>query len=152
MKSSAECAVEGLWCETSVNRKPLLHLRISSSVVHIAELKDFLSVRRCSRTAMPCRMCEVNKEDVSPWFRAPKSCWKNVQRSVRKNFRWKRAISHLGRIMGKMLLLLFSPVLVKFSFVGVYENVNVYALFSFESMQNLPLRKGRASKDCYRTC
>lgn len=64
MKPLADVAVEGLLCSTMDKRCLLLHMMVASDVAGIPESEELLSVKRDSKAAMPCHMCEIKEKDA----------------------------------------------------------------------------------------
>lgn len=148
LKHLAECAVEGLLCETSDNKYFVLHLMNPSYVVDIPKPKDRLGVKGGNQTAIPCHLCDVEKGNLSSYTRAPRRYWEYIRELISSHIQSKKHTSHPAPPLEEISLKSLSPFIVDFSFAGMHGSVDIYEWFKFEPMHNLSLGIRRMLKEC----
>lgn len=146
----AECAVEVLLRETSDKRYLLLYLMKASYVADISESEELPMSKRGKRTATPCYMWEVGKGNLFPYTKAPGQCWKNVREILSNHMQGKRSTSHSAPLPDHMLLMLLLFIIIDFSFTGIDESVDVYALSRIEPVYNLFFGRARVLNEYLR--
>lgn len=156
----SDVAEGGFLCPDSSGIRWRCHVAIGSYCADIPEAKDLLSVRYGNITPRPCPRCFVKKGDMTS-FQEPYDRTLQLTLSTQAQFHSAKAKAMSAHrdsrrdlhtaadnVLAEQSLNVNPPVLQEFPFMSLVPCLDIYSVFHFEPMHNLPLGVSKLLKTC----
>lgn len=123
--------MEGLLCQTYDKTSPLIHLMTISYVASLPKSENLLSVKQKILTFMHCDMCKTNRKSFAGSKTAQRRSWPKAQTSSKKTQNMVDGQRENLQVLEEMSMQFVESIHVRYLFIKIHPNVDIYAIVGF---------------------